>query len=599
MKKMPENPPAPKCEWPSELIGLLLTIAEGWRVPVAVIRLPENSSYSSPSPSPNVLRRQLEIQCPHFSDCFKATVCTQSKRWRDCKCLYSANCPNNQTIIAAPFLLPGNSHCAILCGCLSTEFQSLDGQEESGLNGREPLRMPVLNAQPPNCPETLAVKLHSLRQQIGGIARTFANHESLVESVDLSQRGMASILESSGSLLDSPNSDETFLRALGALGNIRAIGHLEVNCDRQGNGLLRHRWFALCGSEPLRRISKSGEKTIADLKLEGVLSDRWDLSCRGYRCDSNLLSELDASDPLKRYSKAFYKYLDSCQYVMIGRLGRNVARNTCDVNAQCEFRQECRLFAKEPKNGKATPWRRRMLAVDLVFLDSALPDDKARTSLLQMASQFRCLRAETETLEGTALRALPRLRGRDQRHLLRYLFEQYRAMEDSQQKGAAFERFALGLFSLVPGWLPSDRGLRTSENELDLTFLVEPAVPAAKYWFNIFGPKIIVECKNYPNGLETKSGAANQVMKLRRIMKQARVRLGLLVNTGTIAETLRVEAVEQSTPDSLIVPLDGSNLNELIDNPQDIEYTLKEWVSNAAIGVNPLRARSSGRKPPG
>lgn len=588
MKSRPKNSPALACEWAPELGGLLLTIAEAWAVPVVAVDLSEGLPDCGMVPSPDVFRGCPTTACDRgFGDCFKEMHENRPEDWHNRSWLYAHECPDEHVILVAPFLLPGYRHGAVVCGCLPLSFLPLNRHVVKGIDAQDRLRPPISDA---SAPEALAVSFHSLRKQVEAFARTFIHWNELVDAADESQRSMASILKGLSSFLSSPDNRGGFLHALAALENIRAIGHLDVVCDRQGHRLLRHRWFAVCKPAPPELISKSGEKTVKDLQLGGVIRDRWDLSRTGHDCDLDLLVELERSDPVKRYAHAFREYLKGCKYVMIGRTGRKVAANTCDLNAQCEFRRECPLFVDEPAtSGTTSRWRRRMVAIDLVFPDSSLPDDKVRLALLQMASLYRSLRTERELLEEITLRGLPQLGEKDQRHLLRYFFEHCKAMEDSQEKGAAFERLMLGLFSLVPGWMPGERGLHTRENELDLTILVEPAVAAAKFWFKVFGPNIVVECKNYPNVLKTErnENGEDQVEKFRSIMEKANVKLGLLVNTGRITKPLKDKAVELSRPDRLLVVLDGSSLSHLIDNPKDIEYSLKRWVANALMKAFP------------
>jgi hypothetical protein len=189
------------------------------------------------------------------------------------------------------------------------------------------------------------------------------------------------------------------------------------------------------------------------------------------------------------------------------------------------------------------------------------------------------------------VRGLPRLSRRDQRQFLRFVFDECRVMDDSRQKGEAFERLSDAIIGLVPGWTPGRRNQRTETNELDLTVFVESSVPTARYWSEQFGPTIVVECKNYPDVLPEELGKgprkANPVVKLQGILRRTKARLGILINTGKIDEDLWHRARRTCATNRLVVLFDWRDVTTIIENPADAEEYFKFRVSNAAIGVIP------------
>ena len=116
-------------------------------------------------------------------------------------------------------------------------------------------------------------------------------------------------------------------------------------------------------------------------------------------------------------------------------------------------------------------------------------------------------------------------------------------------------------------------------------------MPEAKYWFDIFGPKIIVECNNDPHGrLRTVRYGGRRispVKKLYDVLRRSKAKLGLLLSTGPLRSRLWDEAKRRASLDRLVVLFDGRDIEGIIDSPGDAIAFFKERVSNGAIRASP------------
>jgi hypothetical protein len=459
---------------------------------------------------------------------------------------------------------------------------------------------------------------------LGGLAANVLACATSADAIEAQSNALSRGLQR---FFDDPENEETCCEALSGFMQVKALAHLEVGCDAAGSGHLELKWFARRLRGRLVKLKREAvSRFTKPVPLTGAVLQRWHRCLPSFTFDSANLPLVPPSakrdgtrreeDALARYHRGFLKYTRQCKLVVIGRLGVDVARGSCDLNPHCEFKTSCRLFLDEcvrvekekcaacpirlqcrlqdPKRllPKAWPgpWRRRMAAVDLLFMEGAPVDRAAQAGLIQAASLVNSQRIVQRQLEESLLRALPGLPQREQRAVLRRLFDRCRAIEDPQRKGAAFEQLATGILRLVPGWMPSRRNLHTPENELDFAVFVEPAIPAAQYWFSIFGPKILIECKNYPYGLPTRLGRKreNPVIKLYSLLRRSHTKLALLLNTGGLADSFRPKAQRMARPDRLVVLFDGAELARLIDSPGDAEDFFKQRVSDAAIRASEL-----------
>ena len=632
-----------------DVVGdLLLCVADAWRVPMAVAEIVSSGTRTGqPRFLPDTARLgpRLGISCKAFPDCFDAAV----KRARAAPAraeTFVAPCPRKPGRVAllTGFVLPDNVHCFLVCGCLDSKLAAVRPVAASSPKASF-ITLPSGRAAATIAPGDLASLLGAVRRRTEELTTTFREREWYRRTSLRHRDDLDALRNGAASLLEDPNGESAFFGALGGFPELKAIGHLEASCDGHGQGVLRDKWFAARKGDTFERLSRSttGTRKI-DVPLVGHLWDRWHRCLPGYLYDADAVGVLRrGGQPLKKYIDALAKYIGDADFVSIGRLGKRVARGSCDINPHCERKHSCRLFVQEcdhpdakkcppcelnqscrllvqdctkpdpkkcPKckrkatcyfdagkgalpNGWPGPWRLRLVAVDLLFVKSPLSESKAWTALQQTSSLLRSLQREKDDFEDSLLTGLPQLPERQQRYYLRYLLDHCRAMPNGYEKGVAFERLTNGLLRLVAGWFPGKRRTRTRtpDNELDLTVLVEPAIREAKYWFDIFGPKIFVECKNQPKRLSLatyKKKRISPVKKLRDAMRAKGVKLGLLLNTGHIQDKFWEEARKPDppkTPETLVVLFDGADLNRIIDCPRDATAYFKQKVSDAAIGA--------------
>ncbi len=539
------------------------------------------------------LRNLTNTGCRRFPTCLvqkAGDVCRKIRPGVPTRFVACPAHPRDRVILLSPFQLAGDIRCCLACACLPRAFSSVD-----------PSNLPVKTSQhweviPPwessgrrNTNNFLREML-VVRQHVIDVSATFRSCNEFAGACVAKNESLNQVLRLSQSLVESPEDDSAFLQALFSFPSVHAVAHLEAVCNRRGGGSLRHRWLMHRGNgfKPERAI-----RTVGDVEFRGILLDGWNPVASGAACDADRVESLIASnDPLGKYFKMFRSEIEGCSFVIIGRLTRDVTQDCCYARPDCTWFKGCSLHHDPtlPRDSKLYPWRKRIMAVDLLFAREPSITDKARMMLIQTVSLLRTQRLEREALEGDIVRGLPRLSREEQALHLRRLFYRYRAVRDAQQKGALFEQLTRGLLSLVPGWIDAGMRLDTPTNEFDLIFRVESQVSGAQYWRDAAITRIIIECKNYPQGLP----AGNYVQKLRANLARSGAQLGLLLNTGDIDRSLRVGASKCPRCGRWVVLLDGDDVERMAMNPGDIENFIKDRVQRAQMGVVQL---SAGQRP--
>jgi hypothetical protein len=592
---------------PAPVDALLQHVGLAWGCPVALARISLHgrriAEFIPTSDGKGLRKSDCSRRLPA---CLKRVARSHPTYLKEPVPLTGVACPKG-TVMAAPFSLPGNQLYLLLVGCQLPALAGtrVDTDPTPSLAATPRFARPLCDQKP----SAVRNAVLGLRRDVRAILEVFEKARQFDVEVVRYPRSVREISRAAASFLDDPDSEETLIKPFRHRPDVRAVAHLEVRCDWHGRGLLRHRWFAArSDGQDLHRISRR-RLNPPDFELDGALWESWDAERSDRACDFYGLEGLKSDpsqDSLKQYVEAIERYIKPCTFVVIGRLGRNIARGSCDIDPHCVHRvgNQCRLMIREREDLAAQRgWRKRLEAVDLVFVDRASPEDEAFMAMVQTVSLFRSISLEQADFERVWLPALPSFPQKEQRRHLCRLLDRCRAMPDAQSKGAAFERLACGLLRLVPGWLPGEPNRRTEGNELDITILVEPANEKARYWFEIFGPKILVECKNYPDQpLGAKVKGQSPVRKLLNNMKKGNVHLGLLLCTGEISKALWQQAQQSFQSDRLVVLLDGRRVQALAEDPGDMEAMMKQWVSDAAIGVftvlQPGRRRRKKRKKP-
>lgn len=515
-----------------------------------------------------------------------------------------------------PFRLEGNVKCTLF-GCI----ESVRGS-------------PTANDSRPPDHGGAAAALGCWTEMLSAILKSAQANDEFIAAAKQRREHERAEQKARALLSADSESEERMLDALSCYGEIEAVAHLRVTCDGSGAASLQHQWIALRKDGLLAK--KRGQSMTSMTKyrwtIQGAVAQGWDrrlptqlapichsLPVRIRQTDGK---QSRHQDVLENYQSklpfSLRQQLTQCDAMVVSFVGTKVPRGACDVNPHCEHKATCKACAAEcdrigeaecngcafkegcllkdkgsPPN-KVAPisrWNWRLVAVDLVFTRGFLLKSRPAVSVIQTTSLLNHLRAEQLELHELVMRGLPRLDQRSQRAYLRVFFERCRAIQEPHVKGAAFEQLASGLVALVPGWIPGTRNVHTPGNEVDIPVLVEPAFPVARYWFEQFGGKIIVECKNHEHLHERSTKITGKpgspVKKLQSILQKNKVKLGLILNTGTISENLRREAQKLARLNSLVVLFDGEDLRQIIDNPADTEMFFKHRVSQAAMRLKP------------
>lgn len=597
----------------------MIHLSAAWRLPmaVAVSRQPPRRSgpMESFAPSLPVIQKCMSswgVSCSGFPTCFRNAAAHMPDSYVTDE-LYWDLCCKKKTVVGMPLVFSGHSGGHLLCGCLPAALKGAQLPDRSPPLPQLAEAICQVACAPPGDGARFATALVAVRRQVQEVIRNALDCDDLVEAVSKTSAQCDSALRLMNQLLEIPDHRRALREALSSIGNVLALCRLSPLCDGAGEATLACRWAATWDRKG-GGLELARKRRFPEIRFGGPLSEGWRIAgppsdsgwqaedSGDYSWDWRSLDEVGDPDPFAPMLRAIRlaaKGMPRRAWLTVGMLGRPVPRS-CDIDPDCQAWRSgtgCSLFSRSP--GKGLPHRRRLETIDLIITRDSPVFDMPSMLLVQTAARLAQRQLDTDELEAAALRGLPSLPQADQRYYLRYLLDRCTAVEDSQQKGAAFERLMDGLFGLVPGWFPGRRNTKdlAITKEFDLTVFVEPSSPSARYWFDVFGPKFLVECKNYPAGLPKRIKRKSPVAKLIGRLADSRLTLGFLVNTGTVPKSLWEEAEATAMSENLVVVLEREDLEALIDTPGDIEFYLKQWVSDAAVGISPdLSARSQTRR---
>lgn len=591
-------------------------LTDDWRVPVLIMvrEWPGDSWTMAPAAA---TQTAYPTSCTHLAACASAaadaawdsaTVAGSVRNAITMPCMTALE----KTAWARAFRLENNVRCALF-GCIESASGS-SAPDVAGLPDRLRIAAALSRWAEPTLPDVLK----SAQANVAFIAA--AEQQRQHQRVEEKARRV---------LAADPESKERMLEALSGYQDIEAVAHLQVACNDSGVASLRHEWIAL-REEGLLRKKRIDRLSKSDCPLQGAVAEFWDRRLPTHPQFHWLPVEFSIpagkawrpQDTIELYwsklPQPFRDRLSGCDAMVINFIGTKVPRGACDLNPHCEHKIVCDAFAAEcerlgaadcrdctfspgcqfsvegkpPAAAEAMGlWYWRLVAVNLVFTHGFLMGCRPAVSFIETTSLLNHLRAEQDALHELVLRGLPHLETCDQSRYLRRLFERCLAIEQRHVKGAAFEQLASGLVALVPGWKPGSRNLHTPENEVDLVVFVEPACQEAKYWADNFGSGIIIECKNHRELDEFSSRIAGEVVspvrKLHDLLALNDVKLGLILNTGHISDSLRAEAQKTATRDRLVVLFDGADSRHIIQFPADAESFFKKRVSEAKMRLKP------------
>jgi hypothetical protein len=592
-------------------------LTDDWRMPVLIVVQNNERDAWTMAPSATVQKGYQSI-CKQLGHC-AATAAQEA--WSSTAAAGGAENPITlqcmegleRTAWVRRFRLESSLKCALF-GCVAS------ARSRTTPGDSRPLGTEGVVGALDRWAETLPDILNSAQASAALIAG--ANQQRKQECAEQKARAVLSM---------DPESEDRMLDALSCYDEIEAVAHLRVTCNGQGVASLQHEWIARRNNGALAKVRVKGMSSYC-WAIQGTVADAWDRRlpthpaplCFSLPLRSPEPNEKRAlqQDPLESYRsglpRALRNQLSRCKTMVMSFVGAKVPHGACDIDPHCEYKMACKVHAAEchrigegncdgcdfttgcrlklngrpPKEpARLGPWNWRLVAVNLVFTRGAFIRCRAAFSVIETTSLLNHLRAEQEVLDELVLRGLPLLDQRSKRAYLRHFFEYCRATEEPHVKGPAFERLASGLVALVPGWVPGNRNLHTPENEVDLPVLVEPTSPAARYWFDQFGGKLIVECKNHEHLHERsttiKGKRTSPVKKLHDILRKNDVKLGLILNTGTVSERLHREAQRRARPYRLVVLFDGADMKQVIDYPADAEMFFKKRVAEAAMRLSP------------
>jgi DNA-binding NarL/FixJ family response regulator len=200
------------------------------------------------------------------------------------------------------------------------------------------------------------------------------------------------------------------------------------------------------------------------------------------------------------------------------------------------------------------------------FIPKGDPSSSDPTAFLDV------LQEKVKLFQRTAAEKLSLIASREQL-IVRAHEDAYR-FTDIQEKGKALEDLAAALFQSVHGFTINERNCKTETEEIDIVILNESPHP---FWRDR-GSLLLVECKNWHS---QKVGKNEFVLFKEKIQNRSGIcKLGFLICTELFAETITKEMLRGSREDTLIVPIDKENLQELTRSPNRDE-TLKQFVINA------------------
>jgi hypothetical protein len=157
---------------------------------------------------------------------------------------------------------------------------------------------------------------------------------------------------------------------------------------------------------------------------------------------------------------------------------------------------------------------------------------------------------------------------------LKGLLEAKNLSNTPDEKGKTLEKLVAGLFSSIAGFTvdDSDKRVKTETEEIDLTVSNGSEDPRLKREEAI----ILVECKNW----SSKCGK-NEFVEFRSKMenRKGRCSLGFLISWNGFADTITKEMLRGSHERLLIVPIDGSQIQDAVRDDSFFNVILSAWNS--------------------
>jgi hypothetical protein len=183
----------------------------------------------------------------------------------------------------------------------------------------------------------------------------------------------------------------------------------------------------------------------------------------------------------------------------------------------------------------------------------------AKVSVSAVESKTIQTAVETEKMQSTA-----------KTKSLQQLLEETSKAETNDEKGRTLEELVTALFSTIPGFRIWGSRVITETEEIDLQI----GNGSSHFIFHKEEAIILAECKNW-----SKKCGKNEFVVFRSKIenRNARCSLGFLISWNGFADTITKEMLRGSHERLLIVPIDGKQIQEAVENNSFFELIESAW----------------------
>jgi hypothetical protein len=204
-------------------------------------------------------------------------------------------------------------------------------------------------------------------------------------------------------------------------------------------------------------------------------------------------------------------------------------------------------YAKLPDLARAS-----VAAIDEILQLAKVSVSAVETTIIQTA-------VETEKMQSTA-----------KTKSLQELLEETSKAETNDEKGRTLEELVTALFSTIPGFRIWGSRVITETEEIDLQI----GNGSSHFIFHKEEAIILAECKNW-----SKKCGKNEFVVFRSKIenRNARCSLGFLISWNGFADTITKEMLRGSHQRFLIVPIDGKQIQEAVQNNSFADLIESAW----------------------
>jgi Holliday junction resolvase-like predicted endonuclease len=154
---------------------------------------------------------------------------------------------------------------------------------------------------------------------------------------------------------------------------------------------------------------------------------------------------------------------------------------------------------------------------------------------------------------------------------LSILINEVENLKSANEKGRALEELLARLFSSLKGFSVLQRNIKTATEEIDLIILNSSNDPR----FSKESAIILVECKNWSKKCDKTEFV---VFKEKILNRGNRCSLGFLISWNGFKQTVTKEMLRGSREGALIVPIEGKEIKQAVQNNCFWEVLLDAWI---------------------